>query len=564
MDLWAYDLGKTGFRKAIHRIPQEWIQEFQEFDGGLYLSGPDHTGEWANIHVYRDGVWHQRNIGRNFEIGEHVYDVKRFQGKLFTVASLNDHPFRNHAGIRISDDDGVTWRWATGGPPAHSSPFRFLIFRGELWAVTHYSRSSDSGNVSELVSLIYKYTPGGPTDFQLVYSTPEEAGLQVLGTYNFNGQTITAYRGFETSMMFAREIERPDGLYLLGANRLWRITQMEPQVVVQSVALPGVTYAPTGTIFINHFLRGLRWREGRMLVMVNDRITPGSVHSSWRARLLQSTNGTTWTEVARFAVPENQRAESFEWRGGDLYVGLGYGGWTSLNGSLFRVRKEYLQGLPDLEPETEWVTMAPGADAHTFRQSPNTNYGSNTTLRVCGGWNERNAYLKFNPEVRGQVIEAKLRVYGGRVSGSGNVGVRLLGRADTGWQESTLTWNTATAPGGTDLGTRQVNAAAWHEWDITQYLENWEMSGSTHPLEFLLTTTATAELSVNSRDHAANRPELIIRWLPGTGSPGNPGNPGNPGDPGNPGNPGNPGIVLSQEVATADAHTFKQGPSTNY
>ncbi|MFQ3670249.1 MAG: DNRLRE domain-containing protein, partial [Verrucomicrobiia bacterium] len=93
-------------------------------------------------------------------------------------------------------------------------------------------------------------------------------------------------------------------------------------------------------------------------------------------------------------------------------------------------------------------------------------------------------------------------------------GVRLLGRTDTGWQESTLTWNTATAPGGTDLGTRQVNAAAWHEWDITGYLENWEIAGASQPLEFILTTTATSELSFHSKENAVNRPELIIRWLP--------------------------------------------------
>jgi hypothetical protein len=81
------------------------------------------------------------------------------------------------------------------------------------------------------------------------------------------------------------------------------------------------------------------------------------------------------------------------------------------------------------------------------------------------------------------------------------------------WSESGLTWNTRPAAAATPLATRTMSSstAAWHVFDITEFLRQQKAAGAT-VVSFALRATFASEgwAGFNSDEAVSNRPELVV------------------------------------------------------
>ncbi|HEX2105388.1 MAG TPA: galactose oxidase-like domain-containing protein [Solirubrobacteraceae bacterium] len=153
-------------------------------------------------------------------------------------------------------------------------------------------------------------------------------------------------------------------------------------------------------------------------------------------------------------------------------------------------------------------TFNPIADAQIRDSSPNTNYGTLTTLRLRLGNtstpDDYRPYLKFNVTgLAGAPASAKLRLFVTDASADGGA-VAAVGN---GWTETGITWNNAPPIPSTPVaraGPTTVNT--WKELDVTSAVTgNGEVS-------FALTTTSSDSQYYASREAttAANRPQLVV------------------------------------------------------
>ncbi len=162
------------------------------------------------------------------------------------------------------------------------------------------------------------------------------------------------------------------------------------------------------------------------------------------------------------------------------------------------------------------VTLNPVADAYVQNgNNANRNYGNGYQLRAqTSGTAASNydSYLKFDTgSATGQVASAKLRLYAS-LSAAGNVSSSVHGVADTGWGETTITWNNKPALGSV-LGSLSTTSTsyAWKEIDVTAYVQA-EKAAGRNLISLGLHNAATSSVYVraNSRNASSNRPELVI------------------------------------------------------
>lgn len=151
------------------------------------------------------------------------------------------------------------------------------------------------------------------------------------------------------------------------------------------------------------------------------------------------------------------------------------------------------------------VTFLPLADSYVNSDSPTTNYGTLTTLRVDGSPTIR-SYLRFTVQgLNGTVTKATLRIFANSASSSSLV---ASGVSDNTWTESTINYNNAPSL-DSSLGTAgPVTAGAWISIDITAYITG----DGTYNLA--VTTPGSTAISLASRQSGANAPQLIIETSP--------------------------------------------------
>jgi hypothetical protein len=137
--------------------------------------------------------------------------------------------------------------------------------------------------------------------------------------------------------------------------------------------------------------------------------------------------------------------------------------------------------------------------------SPTTNYGSLTTLRIDGSPIVR-SYLRFDVQgLSGSVTRATLRIFANSASTSNCV---ANGVSDNTWTESTINYNNA-PPLGSALGSSSpIVTGQWISIDVTAYITG----NGTYNLA--LTTPGSTAVSLASRQSGANAPQLIIEILP--------------------------------------------------
>ena len=82
------------------------------------------------------------------------------------------------------------------------------------------------------------------------------------------------------------------------------------------------------------------------------------------------------------------------------------------------------------------------------------------------------------------------------------------------WGETTITYNNRPAAQATVLATTTVSGTTdgYYEWNVTTLIANARVSGATTVTLLLrnTTTTANSRITFNSKEAAANKPQLVV------------------------------------------------------
>ena len=135
---------------------------------------------------------------------------------------------------------------------------------------------------------------------------------------------------------------------------------------------------------------------------------------------------------------------------------------------------------------------------------------------------KRNAFLRFSlAGVAANVTSAKLRLFGNAATAAKATHVHSV--ADVTWSETTINWNTPTTNAGgpamspSPLATVTVGtAAAWHEWDVTAYVQQRRTAGATAVslgVKSGVLSDPNSPTSFHSKE-GANDPVLVITSRP--------------------------------------------------
>ncbi|HEV7865499.1 MAG TPA: DNRLRE domain-containing protein, partial [Acidimicrobiia bacterium] len=146
------------------------------------------------------------------------------------------------------------------------------------------------------------------------------------------------------------------------------------------------------------------------------------------------------------------------------------------------------------------AAIAASADARVAQSSPNSNFGTATTLQVDKS-PVLESFVAFDVADPGDTVSrATLRLF---VSNQSSDAPKVY-RSDTGWAEMAVTWNTRPARHElvADLGA--VTAGHYVEYDVTAAVPG---AGT---VSFDLVADSTDGTDFSTRDATANRPELVV------------------------------------------------------
>jgi hypothetical protein len=159
---------------------------------------------------------------------------------------------------------------------------------------------------------------------------------------------------------------------------------------------------------------------------------------------------------------------------------------------------------PPPPPSQTTLTISPSADAYTFKNSKNANFGSATTLLVDAS-PEARAYFKFSVSgiASKAVVSAKLRLFAVDPSDAGG---QLHRVTSTSWSETGIKWTNQPSFSAAILGSiGAVVGGAWYEIDVKPVITG---DGT---YAFALESSSTNGADYVSREGAsANRPHLVI------------------------------------------------------
>jgi hypothetical protein len=166
-------------------------------------------------------------------------------------------------------------------------------------------------------------------------------------------------------------------------------------------------------------------------------------------------------------------------------------------------------------PPTTTADVFALADLYVRGGSATTNFGAATQLvtRLANQSKDTyETYLKFDAGRPCTVASVRLRLYG-QLSSSGTMPVSVYAVPTTTWTETATNWNNRPTA-GTLLRTVNVTgtAAAWYEWDVTDYVRA-ELAAGRGVVSFVLKSAATTnyQATFNSREAAgANAPRLTL------------------------------------------------------
>lgn len=169
------------------------------------------------------------------------------------------------------------------------------------------------------------------------------------------------------------------------------------------------------------------------------------------------------------------------------------------------------------------VTLTPTHDAYVRSgASAGTTHGTtdpgSLVVKLAPGTqvdNNRETYLSFSiASITSGIANVTLRVFGtvdGTASNSVPTGVFSV--ANTGWTESTITWNNKPATSGSALTATSITngTAKYYTWDVTSYVQAEKALGHTVVSFALKAATAVdPRILLNSKETGSNPPQLVI------------------------------------------------------
>ncbi|MCL4560170.1 MAG: DNRLRE domain-containing protein [Chloroflexi bacterium] len=160
--------------------------------------------------------------------------------------------------------------------------------------------------------------------------------------------------------------------------------------------------------------------------------------------------------------------------------------------------------LPPLtvRASTQTLTFTPTADAYVIKTHPDTNFGTNLSLRVDESPVTR-SYLQFN--VKGlnasSVQSAKLRIYANSKS---DKGYTVRSEANNTWQETKITFKNSPAQGNIIGRSKPFAGGGWVEADVSSYVKG---EGK---VSLVLTTSSETDTNLAARESGGHTPQLVI------------------------------------------------------
>lgn len=156
-------------------------------------------------------------------------------------------------------------------------------------------------------------------------------------------------------------------------------------------------------------------------------------------------------------------------------------------------------------------TNAATGDSYVYQGSKNSNYGTETLLKVkTDGSNQRDAYVKFSISGYSQINTATLRL-NVKMAESNLTDLTLYKCPTNSWGETTITWNNRPAYGTVlnKIPTVSTNYT-WYELDVSAHVRSLQASG-TQTVAFALHSSngVNAILNIRSREHA-DGPQLLL------------------------------------------------------
>jgi len=172
---------------------------------------------------------------------------------------------------------------------------------------------------------------------------------------------------------------------------------------------------------------------------------------------------------------------------------------TNAAGSHTLVRGAYVSAL--VPPPSQ--TFLPVADARVHSGNPDSNYGSDSVLRIRLGDPSYRTFVRFSVSGIGSkaVLSAKLRLFATETSSSGG----SLYEVASGWSETGITWSTAPPLDGAPLASAEAIAAGqWVEYDVSSAVRG---DGG---VAFGLASASSHSGYFSSRE-GANPPQLVVQ-----------------------------------------------------
>jgi hypothetical protein len=146
------------------------------------------------------------------------------------------------------------------------------------------------------------------------------------------------------------------------------------------------------------------------------------------------------------------------------------------------------------------ATFIAVADAVVIETSPNSNYGSDSSIRVDFSPIKR-SYMRFVVSgLSGTVQSAILRIY---ANSANTTGFTVHSMADNTWTESGITYSNSPSVGSVINNSAPFGAGSWVAVDITPFIKG---NGT---YNMAIDTANTTNTSLASRE-AANAPQLVV------------------------------------------------------
>ena len=156
-------------------------------------------------------------------------------------------------------------------------------------------------------------------------------------------------------------------------------------------------------------------------------------------------------------------------------------------------------------PQLCATALTPTADATTRQASPNSNYGSLSSLTTDSATSDdENFLIRFNLSgvTTADINRARLLFF---ATDGTDLSPQYCGTT-SGWSETGVTWNSQPVCGTSNVGGGAIVANnSWVSYNVLLALQNAWTS-------FRFTPRSTSDFVANSREAAGNRPQLIL-WM---------------------------------------------------